>query len=298
MAPRVWWFVVACGCGRLGFDTHVDDAAPPVDACTWSAFSTPAPLAGTLQSPDDDWFPTPTLGGSALYFFSYRTGSSGADIWYTTRATPTGPFGDAVRLADVDTAGDETTPGISDDALVLVFGRGGDLFTTQRSSVDASFAPAVGLGAINSTTADGDPWLSADGTDLVFASSRIGPDQHGLDLFESRRASRDATFDSAAELAGVNSDDDDFAPTLSADGLDLFFASRRPGLGGADVYTAHRAAPDASFSQPTLVLEVSTAKDDVGTRLSRDGATLYLNYDAVTAGGANADLYSATRSCD
>jgi Tol biopolymer transport system component len=298
MAPRAWWFVVACGCGRLGFDAHPGDASAPPDECTWSAFSTPTPVVGSLQSSEDDWGPTPALGGEALYFYSYRAGSSGADIWYATRASIAGAFGDAVRLAELDTPADETAVGISDDALTLVFDRDGDLFIAERNSPDGAFAAANALGAVNSPSADSDPWLSADGLDLVFASSRIGPDQHGLDLFETRRATRNGQFGTPTEVAGVNSDQDDFSPTLSADGLDLYFASRRPGLGGADIYTAHRATLEASFAQPIRVDEVSTAKDDVGTRLSRDGTTLYLNYDAVTAGGANADLDSATRSCD
>jgi hypothetical protein len=64
-----------------------------------------------------------------------------------------------------------------------------------------------------------------------------------------------------------------------------------------DIYTAHRPALDQPFSTPVLVPELSSARDDNGVRLSRDGKTMYLNYDTLTSGGANADLYSATRTC-
>jgi hypothetical protein len=100
------------------------------------------------------------------------------------------------------------------------------------------------------------------------------------------------------ELAEICSPQDEYAPALSTDGLEIFFASNRPGgKGGFDVYTSRRPALDQPFAPPTVVTEVNSALDDVGPRISSDGTTLYLNYDSITAGGGDADMWTATRSC-
>ncbi|HUJ61778.1 MAG TPA: hypothetical protein VLX92_24910 [Kofleriaceae bacterium] len=298
--------VLAAGCGRLGFDPHAGDArgdAPAGDAvvCTWS---TPIALPGPIQSTDDDWAPTPTRGGLQLYFFSFRTGGvGGADLWYATRQSVTAEFGAAADVTQLDTTDDERSPTLTDDGLDILFARDtattGDIYEAQREETDDPFGTAVLAPNLSSSAADADPFVSADGLRVVFASSRIGPDQHGLDLFESTRPSRTDSFAVPTELAALDTDEDDFAPTLSADALDIWFSSTRPGgPGGADIYTAHRDATDLPFGAPTLVPALSSPLDDVDPRLSLDGTTMYLNYATVTSGGANADLDVSTRSCD
>jgi len=288
--------LVLAACGRIGFDGIAVDSAPDA-GCTFGPFSSPTLLPAVLQSTDDDWAATPTLGGSDIYMFSFRVGSAGgSDIWHATQAN--GTFGMPVRVAELDTTGNETAMTLTDDALDIVFGRDGDLLEATRPATDQPFGAASSL-AINSQTADGDPFLSADGLRLVFASSRIGPDQHGLDVFETTRPSRTAAFALPVELHELNSDGDDFSPTLSADGLEIFFASRRPTTASpADIYTARRPALDQPFGAPVVVRELSSTRDDVLPRLSLDGTTIYLDYNTVTSGGANADLYAATRSCN
>lgn len=301
-----WVVVVACAaCGRIGFDPR--DGGERSDAeslCEWGPFAAPVPLPGAINSTADDWSPAPTRGGLEVYFYSYRPPNIGAAIWRASRPTLADPFAAAAQVAEVEGMGQqERAPVLSDDALDLVFERdpvgNGDLFETTRATTNDTFAPPVPLAAVNSATTDADPWLSADGLRLVFASSRIGPNQHGLDMFETTRPDRASPFAPPVELHELDSDDDDFSPTLSADGREIFFASRRAGgRGGADIYTARRAAPGQPFGPPRLVPELSSPMDDVGTRLSVDGATLYLNYNARANGGANADLASATRRCD
>jgi hypothetical protein len=46
------------------------------------------------------------------------------------------------------------------------------------------------------------------------------------------------------------------------------------------------------------VPELSSPLDDTWTKLSLDGKTMYIVYDAVAANGMNADLMTATRTCN
>jgi len=83
-------------------------------------------------------------------------------------------------------------------------------------------------------------------------------------------------------------------PTLTADLLDLYFTSDR-GSDGADVWTAHRAAPGDAFDPPTLVAEVSSPSYETSPAISLDGLSLYVGSDRD--GGAGAiDIWSATRA--
>jgi hypothetical protein len=73
-------------------------------------------------------------------------------------------------------------------------------------------------------------------------------------------------------------------------------------MGDLDVFTAERSHPDADFSPPKLVEEVSTTGwDDYGVHISPDGRRLYLAYNVDKGGlhppGITADIWIATRSC-
>ena len=302
-------FLAVAGCGHIGFAPHAvaDGGGGPRDgasvdaACTWSPWSIPTVLPGPINSPADDWTPTPTRGGLELFFYSYRGG--GADIYHATRASIADAFGAASAVTELSTTSEDRATTLSADALDIIFERdgqtGGVLYEATRASIADPFSNVhVIAELVSGTDVNDDPFLSADGLRLVFASSRRGSGTHGLDLFETTRPARDAPFAMPVELAALDSDVDDGSPTLSADGLEIFFASTRPGGPGAsDVYTAHRPALDQPFGPPQLVPELSSAMDDVGLRLTPGGATMFMNYDDDGLGGGNADLSISTRGC-
>lgn len=88
------------------------------------------------------------------------------------------------------------------------------------------------------------------------------------------------------------------SPTLSSDALEIFYSALVSGsTTGFDVYHATRTATDQPFSPPALVPELQTAGDEVGNRLSQDGATLWLISNSYPAGGMNAIMYVTRRGC-
>jgi Tol biopolymer transport system component len=161
------------------------------------------------------------------------------------------------------------------------------------------FGSASRLDAINTDWRDRGPSLSSDGLSLVFCSDRDGH----FDLMMSSRASPTAPWGPPVNLTSVNTPGDEAFPSLSADGLSLFFAdqfsiaSTRPGnMGQADIWVSTRANPQAPWQPPVnLGPAVNSAFFESSPTISNDGRTLvFCSLDRPGHGGA--DLWMSTRA--
>ena len=197
-------------------------------------------------------------------------------------------FGEPRNLgAIVNGPSSDGSPSISADGLELFFDSdrsGGpgqfDLWVTVRATTEDHWGPPVSLGsAINSPTFDGQPNLSADGLSLFFASSRPGG-HGGLDMWITTRVTKDDTWTKPVNLGPiVNSTNDEWSPSITADGLSLFFCSGRPGgMGGWDIWMTTRASVSDPWGQPVNLgspVNSPTGEAYVGT--SANGLLLFLS---------------------
>ena len=197
---------------------------------TWST-----PVVATFSGtyPDIDPFVTPD--GQRLFFSSIRPVGGQArrdlDLWMLERR-PDGQWGDPIHLgAAVNSESDELYPSVAADGTLL-FGSdrpgglgGWDIYHASRSP-DGTYTAASNVGApINSVHWEFNPAIAADGQTLVFTSLNR-PGGRGLgDLYQSRRVS--GAWEEPRPLeAQVNTPDDEFHPSLSPDGLILYFVRR------------------------------------------------------------------------
>jgi hypothetical protein len=99
--------------------------------------------------------------------------------------------------------------------------------------------------------------------------------------------------------APVNSTSNDQSPTLSRDGLALYFNSDRTGgLGGFDILVSRRACADPScpWGQPTnLGPLINTSGNEGGAELSNDGHLLFFQ-SSQTGGLGETDIYVSRRA--
>ena len=98
----------------------------------------------------------------------------------------------------------------------------------------------------------------------------------------------DATkpFGTGQLLTAVNSTSEDVLPFLTADELQLWFASNRAGgLGALDIWMASRASVTAAFGTPVLVANVNTSGQDGRPTLTADGLNIYIEYRALPTTG-------------
>jgi hypothetical protein len=118
-----------------------------------------------------------------------------------------------------------------------------DLWVCKRASLEDDWGPPENLGAtVNSAQVDCPASITADGLELYFFSLRPGGFGYA-DLYVIKRATRDSPWGSPANLGpAVNSSLVDCAPSVSSDGLELYFQTSRPdGYGGWDLYVSTRA---------------------------------------------------------
>lgn len=225
-------------------------------------FGSPQNLGNRVNSPADDFCPTPLRGGR-LFFVSTRGGGCGGADMYATKHTRSGVWQQPTNLGCVvNSAAGEASP-----SLVNESGTNALYFSSNRAG---GFAVEVG------TAADSDIYRSTQ--------------------------QADGTFGAATLVPGVNTAAEDSRPNVRKDGLEMVFDSTRPGtLGGPDIYSATRATLADAWSA-THLASISSPASDTRASLSWDGLTLLFGsnrggseVDPLTGQPSN-DIYYSTRA--
>jgi len=147
-----------------------------------------------------------------------------------------------------------------------------------------------------------DEWtdcFSADGLEVYFESWGGRPGGcGGPDIWVCKRASGGDKWGAPENLGPlVNSSGMDSGACVSADGLELYFCSNRPGgYGKTDLYVARRATRTSPWEASTnLGPLVNTAQGEGGPAVSPDGLELYFS-SARPGGYGKNDAYVSTRA--
>ncbi len=260
-------------------------------------FGTPENLGPSINTAYGEACPSVSYDGLSLYFsdipWNLRPGdNSGGDLWVTTRATTTAPWGEAVNLGPtVNSSAAEVLPSISADGLSLFFASdrsGGsghyDLWVTKRATTNDPWAPPVNLGpTVNSTHCDAAPNISADGLTLFFSSGYFESHRPGgfgeSDLWMTTRETVSSPWQEPVNLGStVNSVFWDGEPSISAGGLMLFLTSNPEGGDEThDILITTRATTQDPWAEPVnLGSAVNSSDIDASPNISPDGSTLFL----------------------
>jgi len=171
---------------------------------------------------------------------------------------------------------------ISSDGLELYYGSDrlggqGDIWVTTRENVtdpwELSFNPGT---PVNGPYGEGAPCLTFDGLSLYFGSNRPGGSGN-WDIYVATRKTTDDPWEEPVNLGpSVNSTSDESSPSISADGLSLYFQSSRPsGFGDVDIYvTTRESISDPWIPAVNLGSTVNNTGLDLCPRISKDGLLL------------------------
>lgn len=207
-------------------------------------------------------------------------------------------------VANINSDYDDGGPEISSDGLALYFqsnragGEGGfDIYVAQRANTtDAWGTPKqLGPGTINTNANEVGSSIAADGLTLIFSADRTTPNAY--DLYIATRTSVADDWGTAVRMGSIiNTEFDEGGPSLSSDGLTLFFHSdRKGGRGLSDIYMATRSVPTGPWDSVANLATINSTAFDVAPEISQDGLTLYFHSDR--AGGlGQLDIWVSKRA--
>lgn len=177
-------------------------------------------------------------------------------------------------------------------------------WTTGSANADFTFGTPQNLGpVVNTASSDGSNCTSADDLELYFASTRLGGFGR-YDLYMSTRQSINDPWGPPTNLGPtVNSPYDEVFPSLSSDGLTLYFSdealsvpARPGGLGGCDIWMSTRATRSAPWTTPVNVgAPINSFAEEVSPSISGDGLLLVFSSERPGGLGGN-DIWMTTRA--
>jgi Tol biopolymer transport system component len=158
-------------------------------------------------------------------------------------------------------------------ALALVF-----TLTVEVLNAYFTFGKPINLGSnVNSSANEYDPGISSDGLELYFHSERPGG-YGSLDIWVTRRSTTKEEWGETVNLGStVNSSTLDTCPSISPDGLALYFSSYRSGGSGKyDLWVTKRSTREDPWGPPeNLESSINTSGGEAHPFISADGLSLY-----------------------
>jgi len=277
-------------------------------------FGEPVNLGPPVSSPYADGITCITADGLEMYIscLDRPGGLGGWDIWVSRRETVNGDWGEPENLGSpINTGQGDSDAYVSSDGLEMYFtaykrsgGHGdSDIWVTRRATRNDPWAPPENLGSgINTSGYEHYPRISPNGLELYFSSSRSGG--YGVeDIWVTKRATKNDPWAEPVNLGPtVNSSASEDFPSLSSDGLLLFFSENRDsgplrpgGYGRPDMWAARRASVSDPWGMPmNLGPRVNSSSLDCAATLSPDGHTLYFTSERPGGlGGPYGDIYQA-----
>jgi hypothetical protein len=222
-----------------------------------------------------------------------------ADAMQDAYVAPTGPFGTAIPISELNTGSNKDDPSLTGDLLELYFDSnrpgglgGGDLWVATRTSTADPWSTPTNLAVLNSSGDDATPAVSADGLTLHYVTARAGA-LGGKDLYVATRASRSDPWSGPVHLPTPSTTGDEAGPSVSEDGLALYFGSD---LGGNDhIRAATRANPTDAWGASAPIPELDTAGYDGEPWINATRTFVVFSSDRPGGAGGQ-DLWAARRA--
>ena len=159
------------------------------------------------------------------------------------------------------------------------------------AKADFTFGAPVNLGpTFNSSSGENLDCVSYDGLEMYLERDSGG--YGGWDIWVSTRETIADDWGAPVNLGlTVNTSQDDICAAISADGLELYFGSNRPGgCGSYDIWVTRRPTKVDGWGSPVnLGPPVNTSALEGSACISSDGLELHFDVGATRSGGYGSD---------
>ena len=264
-------------------------------------------LGDNINTDYPEYHPFVTKNGKSLYFTSRRKLKPGAkpefdgyfpsDIFMSER-TETGWAKAAPLPRPINTPYDEQVVGITDSGDSIFFyidhvENFGDIYVAAKEV--GRFNKPKNLGdQVNSGNVESSCSISKNGKIMLFSSERDGGFGN-LDIFMVKRL-QDGEWGDPENLGGeINTPLNEDFPTLSGDGLTMYFSSDgHPGMGGYDLFFSTWDTQNMVWSKPqNLGYPLNTPFDNKNISYTQNGEVAYVTR-LEPGSNTQLDIYKVT----
>lgn len=152
-----------------------------------------------------------------------------------------------------------------------------EIWSATRPGPGAPWSAPVAEPLLGDLTAtDDQPFLAADLLEIYFASTRAGG-AGSFDILRSTRTGIGQPWSTPTFVTEINSASADSAPSLTADGLEIYFLTTgwgSPSGNNNQIFRATRPNTASPFGTPTLVTELSNANTHRDCEIAADGLSI------------------------
>jgi hypothetical protein len=200
-------------------------------------------------------------------------------------------------VTGVNTSALEYSPSPAFSGLALYYtsitgAANGEIWRATRTTPYGAFGSPVQLTELSSPQEEWAPCTRLDELEIFFTSARGG----GYDLYRATRMAPTGPFNAPVPVTELNTGSTEYSPSLTLNGLQIYFTSDRPGgSGSTDIWTAMRPDWNSPFGTPVPVTELNTTTVDRDPRISSDNLVMFFT-STRTGGSGSIDLWMASRT--
>lgn len=216
-----------------------------------------------------------------------------------------GKYSEAVNSYNEFLKFERVSPKLKEAAAVEIINA---KFGEQAVKNPKPFKPINMGSGVNSSSNEYFPSITADGKQFLFTREIVLSEQSRQEDFYISKKEKNE-WQSAMPLTGVNTSGNEGAPSISADGSFMFFAScmevtgdygspDRKGFGSCDIFYSQKV--NGKWMKPVNVgPPINTANWETQPSFSSDGKTLYFIRGIISRGSIkDQDIYMSTLSTD
>jgi outer membrane protein OmpA-like peptidoglycan-associated protein/tetratricopeptide (TPR) repeat protein len=257
-------------------------------------------LGAAVNSSFSDHSPVVSYTDTLLFFTSRRVTNTEAkeehdgepfeDIFYSYRNS-TGEWSKP-ELFHLNTSGHDATIQLFDnDTKIFIYSylHDGDILLAQKNA--GTWSTPMPVKEINSADFESDAFMTADGKTLYYATNHFKKNGD-LDIcFIAKKD--DNTWSKPQTLSSlINTDEDEDAPYISADGKTMYFSSRgHTSMGGYDIFKSELDSVTGQWQKPVnLGYPVNTPDEDLYFCLSAKTKRAFMS-SYRTGGFGEKDIY-------